>query len=114
MPIETWESLKGTGDLELSVEACVIGTRGGGAAAACVLAERGMSVLVLEEGSYHDRKDFSTEPLEMTRKLYRDCGMTTALGIPGTPSFPIPLGRCVGGSTTINSGTCFRVPPRVI
>jgi len=114
MVIETWQSLSGAGDLELSAEACVIGTGAGGAAAACVLAERGLSVVVLEEGSYHDRKDFSAEPLEMTRALYRDCGMTTAIGVPGTPSFPIPLGRCVGGSTTINSGTCFRVPQRVI
>jgi choline dehydrogenase-like flavoprotein len=112
--IQTAKDLRGDDDLELSAEAVVIGTGAGGAATAAVLAERGLSVLVLEEGSYHDRKDFSTEPLEMTRKLYRDAGMTTAIGVPGSPSFPIPLGRCVGGTTTINSGTCFRVPPRVI
>lgn len=100
--------------LELEAEVCVIGTGAGGAAAAAVLAERGFDVLLLEEGGYHDRKDFSAEPLEMTRLLYRDHGMTTVLGLPGSPSFPLPMGRCVGGTTTINSGTCFRVPPRVV
>lgn len=112
--IQTASDLMGAGDLEIAVEAVVIGTGAGGAATASVLAERGMNVLVLEEGGYHDRKDFSAAPLEMTRKLYRDSGMTTAVGVPGSPSFPIPMGRCVGGTTTINSGTCFRTPRRVV
>ncbi len=106
--------LLGAGDLELAVEAVVVGSGAGGAACAAVLAQRGLEVLVLEEGSYHDRRDFSAEPLEMLRKLYRDSGMTTAIGVPGSPSFPIPMGRCVGGTTTINSGTCFRMPGPVL
>jgi len=102
--IQTARDLVGAGDLVLDAEAVVIGTGAGGAATAAILAERGMNVVVLEEGGYHDRRDFSAEPLAMTRALYRDSGMTTALGLPGSPSFPIPLGRCVGGSTTINRG----------
>ena len=90
--IQSASDLTGAGDLELDFEAVVIGTGAGGAAAAAILAERGMRVVMLEEGGHHDRKDFSTAPLEMTRKLYRDSGMTTAVGVPGTPSFPIPLG----------------------
>jgi choline dehydrogenase-like flavoprotein len=100
--------------LELEAEVVVVGTGAGGAAAAAVLAERGLDVLMLEEGGHYERKDFTAVPLEMTKLLYRDNGMTTVLGLPGTPSFPLPMGRCVGGSTTINSGTCFRVPPRVV
>lgn len=101
-------------DLELEAEVVVIGSGAGGAATAAALAERGLDVVVLEEGGHYERKDFSTEPVEMMRLLYRDFGLTTVLGVPGSPSFPLPMGRCVGGSTTINSGTCFRAPPRVI
>src|SRR5205807_2250626 len=32
----------------------------------------------------------------------------------GRPTIPIPLGRCVGGTTTINSGTCYRAPDYVL
>jgi choline dehydrogenase-like flavoprotein len=108
------KDLQGRGDLEVAVEAVVVGTGAGGASAAAVLAERGLSVLVLEEGGYFDRRDFSAAPFDMLKKLYRDSGMTTAIGVPGSPSFPIPLGRCVGGSTTVNAGTCMRTPGRVI
>ncbi|MBI3722923.1 GMC family oxidoreductase [bacterium] len=108
------DDLLGSGDLEISTEVVVIGTGAGGAACAATLAERGVEVLLLEEGGYFERKDFTASPLEMLRLLYRDFGLTTAIGVPGSPSFPIPMGRCVGGSTTINSGTCFRMPPRVL
>src|SRR4030095_8177850 len=43
------------------------------------------------------------------KKLYRDQGMTIALGNVGIPVF---AGRAVGGSTVINSGTCYRTPER--
>src|SRR5213078_3949939 len=35
-------------------------------------------------------------------------------GALGRPTIPIPLGRCVGGTTTINSGTCYRAPDYVL
>jgi choline dehydrogenase-like flavoprotein len=47
----------------------------------------------------------------MTTKMYRDLGLTIAFGRPG---IPIPLGKTVGGTTTINSGTCFRVPQKTL
>ena len=39
--------------------------------------------------------------------LYRDGGLTIA---EGRPAIPTPVGRAVGGTTVINSGTCFRAP----
>src|SRR5205807_2427261 len=65
----------------------------------------------LEEGEYFTRERFSRRPLEMTALLYRDLGMTTALGRVG---IPVPVGRAVGGTTLINSGTCFRAPDHVV
>src|SRR5919109_2435638 len=43
----------------------------------------------------------------MTARLYRDAGQVTTLG---TPPIVLPLGRAVGGTTLVNSGTCFRTP----
>ena len=37
-------------------------------------------------------------------------GVTMAVG---NTFIPIPVGRTVGGSTTVNSGTCYRMPSRV-
>jgi choline dehydrogenase-like flavoprotein len=97
-------------DLELECEVVVVGTGAGGAACAYELASRGRAVLMLEEGRYHRRDSFSSRPAPMTRKLYRDHGLTVALG---NAYVPVWAGRAVGGSTTINSGTCYRTPDRV-
>lgn len=89
----------------------VIGSGAGGATMAKELAESGMSVIVLEEGSYFTRSDFSGPPWERLQKLYRANGTTVALGL---PTIPLPLGKAVGGTTLINSGTCFRTPDKVL
>jgi hypothetical protein len=92
-------------------EVAVIGSGAGGATVAKELAEKGRDVVILEEGEYFTRERFTRRPLEMTALLYRDLGMTTAIGRVG---IPVPIGRTVGGTTTINSGTCFRVPEHVL
>ncbi len=97
-------------DLELECEVVVIGTGAGGAAAAYELASRGRAVLMLEEGDYHRRGSFRGRPSVANRKLYRDQGVSVALG---NVSIPLFAGRAVGGSTVINSGTCYRAPDRV-
>lgn len=95
----------------LRCDVAVVGTGPGGAVMATRLAERGLAVILLEEGGYLGRADFTRRPFEMMARAYRDVGLTVALGVPGVP---IPLGRTVGGTSTINSGTCFRVPDRVL
>jgi choline dehydrogenase-like flavoprotein len=96
------------------VERCdvvVVGSGAGGAAAARMLAEQGLDVIVVEEGDYHDASDYDTDPLRGLPMLYRDAGLTFC---EGRPAIPLPVGRCVGGTTVINSGTCFRTPPEVL
>lgn len=95
------------GDEELECDAVVIGTGAGGAAAAWELASRGLAVVLLEEGDYLDRRDFQGPVSERIARLYRGLGATVALG---PNPIPIPIGRSVGGTTTINSGTCLRTP----
>ncbi len=98
-------------DEELEAEVVVVGTGAGGAAAAAELAEAGLAVVMLEEGGYLRRKDFSGRPVEMMELLYRDGGLTATVG---NCFIPVPMGRCVGGTTTINSGTCYRTPGRIL
>ncbi len=99
------------GDVAVDVDVVVIGTGAGGAVVARELAEAGVAVMMLEEGAYVDRSEFTGRPLEMQKKLYRASGATFTVGnVPIT----IPLGKTVGGSTTVNSGTCYRAPDRVL
>jgi choline dehydrogenase-like flavoprotein len=97
-------------DLDLECEVVVVGTGAGGGAVAHELASRGRAVLLLEEGDLHRRDSFTGRTQEMVKKLYRDQGMTIALGNVGIPVF---AGRAVGGTTIVNSGTCYRAPERI-
>jgi choline dehydrogenase-like flavoprotein len=89
----------------------VVGSGAGGAVAAATLAEAGFDVIVLEAGQAYDRDSYPNDPLEAIAALYRDGGLTIA---EGRPPIPVPVGRTVGGTTVINSGTCFRAPQPVL
>jgi choline dehydrogenase-like flavoprotein len=95
----------------IRVDACVIGSGAGGAVAAKELAEGGMSVALLEEGEWWETDAFTARPSQVSPKLYRDAAQTATIG---TPAIGLPLGRGVGGTTLINSGTCFRTPEHVL
>ncbi len=95
----------------LDADVCVIGAGAGGAVVAAELAEGGARVVLLEQGSHHDPDGFSARPPEMLARLYRDGGQTTTLG---SPPILLPLGRGLGGTTLVNSGTCFRTPAHVL
>ena len=95
------------GDLSVECDVVVVGTGAGGAVVGRELAESGLAVVFVEEGRYFDRADFTGRPFEMQQKLYRRGGSTFSIGNVG---IPIPLGQTVGGTTTVNSGTCYRTP----
>jgi choline dehydrogenase-like flavoprotein len=96
-------------DMQLECDVVIVGTGAGGAPLAYELARRGHAVLLVEEGRYFRRSDFNGHAAEMTRTMYRDGGMTIALG---NTAAPVWAGVTVGGTTTINSGTCYRTPER--
>lgn len=98
-----------TQNTNLECEVVVVGTGAGGAAVAYELASRGRAVLLLEEGDYHRRSSFDGKTSTAYRNLYRDQGTTIALG---NANLPVFAGRAVGGSTVVNSGTCYRAPER--
>ncbi|MEO6773630.1 MAG: GMC family oxidoreductase N-terminal domain-containing protein [Kofleriaceae bacterium] len=99
------------GDLAVECDVVVVGTGAGGAVVGRELAEAGLAVVFVEEGRYFDRTQFTGRGFEMQQKLYRRGGATFSIGNVG---IPIPLGQTVGGTTTVNSGTCYRTPDRVL
>ncbi len=87
-------------------DAVVVGSGAGGAMVARTLARAGLDVVVLEEGRRWTVEEFrSTHPVDRYAGLYRGAGATVALG---RPAVVLPMGRAVGGTTVVNSGTCFR------
>jgi choline dehydrogenase-like flavoprotein len=99
------------GERIVTVDACVIGTGAGGAPVAALLAEAGLRVAILEEGDRHEPAGMTARPRDMMRRLYRDGGQIATVG---DPPIVLPLGRGIGGTTLVNSGTCFRTPQKVL
>ncbi|MDD5304364.1 MAG: GMC family oxidoreductase N-terminal domain-containing protein, partial [Elusimicrobia bacterium] len=86
----------------------VAGSGAGGAAAAARLVEGGARVLLVEEGPLARP---AGDAFEAVQRYYSDGGLRAALG---DGLLPIPTGRAVGGTTTINSGTCLRPPADIL
>ena len=96
-----------TKNINESCDVCVIGSGAGGAVVARELAEKGHSVILLEEGGNYTVDDWTGKPLAEFSKMYRN-GATT--GTLGRNFISLTMGKCIGGTTTINSATCFRPP----
>ncbi len=91
----------------IDTEVLVIGSGAGGSVTAARLAEAGRSVLVAEEGPWYAPDAQVPFSLDEFTARYRHQGACAALGNPG---IAFAEGRCVGGSTEINSGLYHRLP----
>lgn len=100
-----------SGDVRREADVVIVGSGAGGAPVAKELAEAGYRVVVVEEGAWYRREDFDFRSSHALMRLYRDAGQTVALGL---PVVVIPQGMTVGGTTTVNSGTCLRIPRHVL
>ncbi|MSP24998.1 MAG: GMC family oxidoreductase [Myxococcales bacterium] len=92
----------------------VVGSGASGMTLAAILAEAGLEVLVLEEGPYYRHQDIAQfTPTQSLRRLFREAGMLTAIGVGQTPLISLTVGRAVGGSSLLTGGVCYRIPSRV-
>ncbi len=92
----------------MQTEVLIIGSGAGGATTAAALAEAGRHVTVVEEGPEVDPDALVPFSAEELVAKYRHRGPIAALG---SPLIAYAEGRCVGGSTEINSGLWHRLPP---
>ncbi len=90
-----------------ATDVLVIGSGAGGATTAAVLAEAGRTVTVVEEGPWIAPDAVEPFSIEEMIGKYRHHGSSAALG---NPPVAYAEGRCVGGSTEINSGLWHRLP----
>jgi choline dehydrogenase-like flavoprotein len=103
------------GPLELSCDVVVVGSGAGGATVATELALSGWSVVVLEEGPNVSSAQLGAmRPSESLRHVWRDGGMIVTIPRGKSPAVNVTMGRCVGGSSVVTGGVCFRIPDAVM
>ncbi len=88
----------------------IVGTGAGGATAARVLSEAGFELALVEEGTFLKPADRPRELVDAMALAVR--GMAT-LTTDSVVPMPLLSGKCVGGSTAINSGIVWRTPDDV-
>lgn len=103
------------GDLKITCDVVIVGSGAGGAVVAAELAEAGQDVVLLEEGVHIPPAEYQRmRPTESMRHMWRDGGLSFAIGLGDTPLINVMMGKCVGGSSVLTGGVCFRVPESVL
>ncbi len=97
-------------DATLSPDFCVVGSGAGGSVAAATLSAAGAKVVILEEGGYHDRREFNMQEAWAYPTLYQDHGSRATEDL----AITILQGRAVGGGTTVNWTSSFRTPEKTL
>ncbi len=99
-----------TADVHDSADMVVIGSGAAGGVAAKVLADAGLSVIILEEGPYVPPEAFRRDVWSAFKNLWRDAGFQVA---EGRSFLPILQGCAVGGSTVVNGAIVHRIPEQI-
>ena len=105
-----WDGEKDAGPFTGEVDYVIVGSGAAGATAARTLVDLGAEVLVVEEGPAVRTEEFGDRMYNSLTRLFRDMGANVARG---RALVPVLQGRCLGGSTVINSAIVWRIPDDV-
>ncbi|MEA2422992.1 MAG: hypothetical protein QOF55_2091 [Thermoleophilaceae bacterium] len=108
-PPRTIEPVDVTADTDIECDVCIVGSGAGGGAAAAVLAQAGLDVVVLEAGDYYSERDFDGDELNGFGRLYLNGGGMAS----HDQSIGLLAGSCLGGTTIVNYTYSFRTPDHV-
>lgn len=109
------DAAKEAGPLSLDADVVVVGSGAGGAVVAATLADAGQRVVILEEGGHVPQEVYGRlSPSQQMRAMWRDAGLTFAVGVGDSPFINVMMGKCVGGSSALTGGVCFRTPDSVL
>ena len=89
----------------------IVGSGAAGATAAHTLTAAGLSVGIVEEGPWLKTKDLVKDVHSAFSRVMRQSGMQV---LQGRAYMPLLQGRCVGGSTLVNSAIAWRIPEDVV
>ena len=88
----------------------IVGSGAAGATAAVVLGEQARDTVVLEEGGWYRKGDFTEDLYGAMATLFRDFGAQFARG---RSLVPVLEGCCVGGTTVLNGAIAHRLPKTI-
>ncbi len=88
----------------------IVGSGAAGATAAYTLTKAGLSVGIVEEGPWLETRDMTKDVHTTFGRVMRQAGMQV---LQGGAYMPLLQGRCVGGSTLVNSAIAWRIPEDV-
>ena len=92
-------------------EVVVVGSGAGGGVVAGELADRGRRVLLLEAGPHRTAADFTRWEARANHELWWPLAFAEP-GAADEPPVPLFRGRCVGGTTSINTKVALRPGPQ--
>ena len=93
---------------DVECEIVVVGTGAGGAVVGRELADRGFAVVYVEEGAYRKRNEFVGSFIHAHSTYFRNVWTL------GSTPVTLLMGKLVGGSTAVNTGTSLRPPSWVL
>jgi choline dehydrogenase-like flavoprotein len=97
--------------LVIDSEIVVIGSGPGGAITACLLAEAGREVALVESGPFLTLEECPQFTRDEMERKYRNGGVTAALG---RTKVAYVEANCVGGGSEINAGLYHRTPEEML
>ncbi len=93
-------------DVDVEADVCVVGSGCGGATLALALAERGLSVVILEQGGYYTKRDFDQREADMLAKIDGGRGLSTS----DDGGMLLTYGNNVGGASVHYWADSYRTP----